>query len=94
MGPGGLIGCWLAVGMAPGQAVMAVVNVHQAKTHLSPLLQDVEQGAEVGIARAGVPVVPLRPEPCPVAVPGALRGRIQIGADVDAPLVDLFEGLG
>ena len=30
---------------------MAMVNVHQAKTHLSQLLQDVEQGQEVVIAR-------------------------------------------
>lgn len=35
---------------------MAVVNVHQAKTHLSQLLQEVEQGEEVVIARAGVPI--------------------------------------
>jgi prevent-host-death family protein len=35
---------------------MALVNVHQAKTHLSQLLQQVEQGEEVVIARAGVPI--------------------------------------
>ena len=33
-----------------------LVNVHQAKTHLSQLLQEVEQGQEVVIARSGVPI--------------------------------------
>jgi prevent-host-death family protein len=35
---------------------VAVVNVHQAKIHLSQLLHEVEQGEEVVIARAGVPI--------------------------------------
>lgn len=35
------------------------VNVHEAKTHLSRLLQDVERGEEIIIARAGKPVARL-----------------------------------
>jgi prevent-host-death family protein len=35
------------------------VNVHEAKTHLSRLLQDVEEGEEVVIARDGTPVARL-----------------------------------
>lgn len=35
------------------------VNVHEAKTHLSRLLEQVEEGQEVVIARAGVPVARL-----------------------------------
>ena len=38
---------------------MPVVNVHQAKTHLSRLLAQVEAGQEVVIARNGDPVVRL-----------------------------------
>lgn len=73
-----------------------VVNVHQAKTHLSQLLQDVEKGEEVVIARAGVPVARLvawRDEPPRLAAPGAMRGRIQMSDDFDAPLDDLFAAL-
>ena len=75
---------------------MAVVNVHQAKTHLSQLLQEVEQGGEVVIARAGIPVarlVPWRPEPGRLSPPGAMRGRIRISDDFDAPVEGLFEAL-
>lgn len=38
-----------------------VVNVHDAKTHLSELLARVEAGEEIVIARAGKPVVRLEP---------------------------------
>lgn len=37
------------------------VNVHQAKTHLSRLLEDVRTGEEVVIAKAGKPVAKLVP---------------------------------
>jgi prevent-host-death family protein len=73
---------------------MALVNVHQAKTHLSQLLQQVEQGEEVVIARAGVPVARLvawRAHAQPVAAPGAMRGRIELADDFDAPLDELFD---
>lgn len=36
-----------------------VVNVQQAKTHLSELLARAEQGDDITIARAGVPIVRL-----------------------------------
>ena len=75
---------------------MGVVNVHQAKTHLSQLLQEVEQGQEVVIARAGVPIARLvawHKPAATVAAPGAMRGEIELGDDFDAPLDDLFEAL-
>ena len=75
---------------------MAMVNVHQAKTHLSQLLQDVEQGQEVVIARSGVPIARLVAWRAPVqaiAAPGAMRGQIQLSEDFDAPLDGLFEAL-
>ena len=53
------------------------VNVHEAKTHLSRLLAEVEQGGEVVIGRAGKPVarlVPFHREEAP-RTPGVWRGR-------------------
>lgn len=66
------------------------VNIHEAKTHLSRLLQKVAEGEEVTIARAGVPVARL------VAVEkkknvrplGFARGEIWMADDFDAPLPD------
>ena len=71
-----------------------LVNVHQAKTHLSQLLQEVEQGQEVVIARSGVPIARLvawQALAQPVAAPGAMRGQIALADDFDAPLDGLFE---
>lgn len=63
------------------------VNVREAKTHLSRLLEAVEAGEDVVIARAGKPVarlvaVGVRTER---RVPGSLRGRIRIADDFDEP---------
>ncbi|MFM8604823.1 MAG: type II toxin-antitoxin system Phd/YefM family antitoxin [Cyanobium sp.] len=72
------------------------VNVHQAKTHLSELLREVEQGGEVVIARAGMPIarlIPWQQDGRPIAAPGSMRGRITIADDFDAPLDGLFEAL-
>jgi prevent-host-death family protein len=65
---------------------MKIVNVHEAKTNLSRLLERMEAGEEVVIARAGTPVARLVPVPAGARTPGRLRGRIQIGDDFDAPL--------
>lgn len=40
---------------------MSTYNVHEAKTHLSKLLEAVERGESVTIARAGTPVADLVP---------------------------------
>lgn len=72
------------------------VNVHDAKTHLSRLLERVEAGEEVVIARAGRPVARLVPyrrtaRPRPL---GIWEGRVTIHPDFDAvndTLADLFE---
>jgi prevent-host-death family protein len=66
------------------------VNIHEAKTHLSRLLQRVAAGEEVTIARAGTPVARL------VAIEsknktrplGFARDQIWIADDFDAPLPD------
>ncbi len=65
---------------------MATASVHEAKTHLSRLLQEVERGGSVLITRGGKPVaklVPVSPEP---RRPGRLKGKIRIARDFDAPL--------
>ncbi len=59
---------------------MRQVNVHEAKTHLSKLLEEVEGGDEVVIARAGKPVARLvshRPARKP-RKPGSAKGKIKI----------------
>jgi prevent-host-death family protein len=73
---------------------MHVVNVHDAKTHLSKLLEQVESGEDVVIAKAGRPIVRLIPYQPPehrVAPPGAMEGEIWIADDFDAPLDSLFD---
>lgn len=66
------------------------VNVHEAKTHLSQLLQRISMGEEIVIAKAGKPVarlVPFAPTPRP-RVAGSAQGQIWIAPDFDAPLPD------
>ncbi len=72
------------------------MNVHQAKTHLSQLLQEVEKGEVVVIAHSGVPIAQLVPWTAPtrtVSAPGAMRGRIKLNEAFEAPLDGLFEAL-
>jgi len=76
-----------------------VVNIHEAKTHFSRLLQKVAEGEEITIARAGVPIarlVAIAPEPQTRRPLGMARGKIWIADDFDAPLPEdlqaLFEG--
>jgi prevent-host-death family protein len=65
-----------------------MVNVHEAKTHLSRLLDRVSQGEEIVIARAGKPVARLVPvsEQPERREPGSASGRVVVGEDFDAPL--------
>ncbi|MEX0755613.1 MAG: type II toxin-antitoxin system Phd/YefM family antitoxin [Actinomycetota bacterium] len=65
-----------------------VFNVHEAKTHLSRLLERVERGEELVIARAGKPIaklVPLHPLDAKRPI-GRDRGRLEIAEDFDDPL--------
>lgn len=65
------------------------VNVHEAKTHLSRLLAEVERGREIVIARAGRPIARLIPAgPAPRRELGLERGDIWIADDFDAPMPD------
>lgn len=61
------------------------VNMHDAKTHLSRLVERVEAGEEIVISRAGRPVaklVPVRGGSRP-RTPGVWRGRVVIHDDFD-----------
>jgi prevent-host-death family protein len=67
---------------------MQQINVHEAKTHLSKLLDRVENGEEIVISRAGKPVaklVPYWPQTGP-RIPGAWKGRGWIGDDFEDEL--------
>jgi prevent-host-death family protein len=65
-----------------------VFNVHDAKTHLSRLLERVAQGEEIIIAKSGRPVAKLVRVAIEPRSPGRLKGRIRISPDFDEPLPD------
>ena len=68
-------------------ARMTEVGVHQAKTHLSQLLQRVAAGEEIIIARGGKPVARLVPFAAPQPrVLGRDRGLFNVPEDFDSPL--------
>jgi prevent-host-death family protein len=72
----------------PDRSHLDVVNVHDAKTHLSRLLERVERGEEIVIARSGKPVARLIPLDAvdrrrPL---GRDRGKIWMSDDLDEPL--------
>ena len=79
---------------------MKAINIHQAKTQLSKLIEEVSEGKEVIIAKAGKPVarlVPIRKERKRRRL-GPLAGQFSVPADFDAPLPEealaAFEGPG
>jgi prevent-host-death family protein len=67
---------------------MPTVNIFEAKTQLSKLIQIAENGEDVVIARAGKPVVrltKLEPVKRPIVF-GLLKGKIHVSDDFDDPL--------
>lgn len=74
---------------------MVMVNVYEAKTNLSKLLEAVEQGEKVTIARAGRPIADLVPHRRVDIVWGAWKGAVEVPDDFDEPdqeIIDMFEG--
>jgi len=67
---------------------MAAYNVHEAKSNLSRLLEQVEQGEEVVIARHGTPVAKLVAIPQRERVLGSLKGRLTAESGWDAAISD------
>ena len=75
-----------------------IVNIHEAKTHFSKLIERVRLGEEIVIAKAGLPVARLVPERRrrQPRQPGTGKGQIVVHSsfydDLPDDLLDLFEG--
>ena len=69
---------------------MRTINIHDAKTQFSKLIEAVGNGEEIVIAKAGKPAARLVAIGPPAAKrkPGSLKGQIRISDDFDAPLPD------
>jgi prevent-host-death family protein len=79
--------------------VSTTVNIHEAKTHFSKLVERARLGERITIARAGIPVamlVAVEPEARPRRPIGLDRGKIVIHDNFDDPLpefdFDAMEG--
>jgi len=71
------------------------VNIHEAKTHLSRLLEKVAMGEEVIIAKAGTPVaklVPIKPARRRFKL-GSAKGEFTVPDDFNDPLPKDIEDL-
>ena len=68
---------------------MVSVNMHEAKTHLSRLVERAAAGEEIVIARAGKPIVKLVPIGVAERKPrvlGSMRGQLKVPDDFNDPL--------
>ena len=72
---------------------MKVVNIHEAKTHLSRLIQEALEGEEIVIARGNEPVVRLVlvESARPKRSVGWVKGKVTMAPDFDAPLDDFSD---
>lgn len=67
--------------------MVKVLNLYEAKSRLSALVEEASAGTEIIIAKAGVPrarLVPVKDKAR--RRPGGSKGRIRIATDFDAPL--------
>ena len=66
------------------------VNIHEAKTHFSKLINQAINGDDIVIARGGKPLVRLVPYTAEADTRkgGQFRGLIKIADDFDEPLPD------
>jgi prevent-host-death family protein len=65
---------------------MYQVNIHQAKTQLSKLVEEVAQGEVIIIAKAGKPIaklVPLEKNEHKPRVPGGMKDQVRMADDFD-----------
>jgi prevent-host-death family protein len=69
---------------------MTMVNIHEAKTHFSKLVEAAMNGEETIIAKSGKPAAKLVPITATKTIRrfGVLKGKIKIAEDFDAPLPD------
>lgn len=74
---------------------MRSVNIHEAKTHLSRLVEEAANGEPFEIAKAGKPMVKVVRIDAPVAKPkkrlGMLKGKIKVPDDFDTMFSDEIE---
>jgi prevent-host-death family protein len=74
---------------------MRTYNIHEAKTHLSRLIDEVENGEPFIIAKAGKPkaqVIPIRaPRDAAKRRIGFLKGKIKVPDDFDTMMADEIE---
>jgi prevent-host-death family protein len=72
---------------------MHQINIHEAKTHLSKLIQEAVNGEEVIIAKSNKPMVKLVPlhQEKKQRKLGLAKGKITMSNDFDAPLDDFSE---
>jgi prevent-host-death family protein len=75
---------------------MVMRNISEAKAELSALIEAVQKGSEVIIAKAGKPVARLVPfrGPARPRTPGSMAGKIWIAPDFDALPDDIAEAFG
>ena len=75
---------------------MVVRNISQAKAELSALIEQVQKGNEVILAKAGKPVARLigYRGPAHPRTPGSMAGQISIASDFDELPDDMAEALG
>jgi len=71
------------------------VNIHEAKTHFSRLLERVAMGEEIVIAKAGTPVAKLVPlkSARPKFKFGSAKGEFVVPDDFNDPLAKEIEDL-
>ena len=66
---------------------MKALNLYDAKSRLSALVEQAAAGAEIVIAKNGRPLAKLVPiKPLRERKPGSAKGRIRVAPDFDAPL--------
>ena len=73
-----------------GSVVVMTLNLYEAKTQLSSLVDQAAAGAEIIIAKNGKPMaklVPIRERT--ERKPGRLKGKIWMSKDFDAPMPDI-----
>ena len=79
---------------------MKTINIHEAKTHLSRLLEEAVNGEPFIIAKAGKPMVVVTSLTSPAKTPpqrlGFMKGQFQVPDDFDEmgdeEIADMFEG--
>lgn len=70
---------------------MAIINIYEARTQFSQLVERARQGEEILIAKAGTCVARLGPlEETAQRKPGGWEGLVEIADDFDAPLPSAF----